>query len=83
MIPGTEPISTRELLSRLTPRFFTPINLRLADFAGVDKRSHACLSQAVAVLIHAVAQRRGFDAVLTAIFFVVRHAGLLQRFAIS
>jgi hypothetical protein len=36
----------------------------------------------VAILIHARAERRGFNTILAAKLFVVSHAGLLQSFAI-
>jgi hypothetical protein len=65
------------------PRFLTPIDLRLTDFARIDKRSDAGLCQAVPVFIHTSPQRRSFDAVLAAILLLVSHARLLDRFAIS
>jgi hypothetical protein len=64
-------------------RLLAAIDFRLTDFAGVDKRSHACLGKAMAILIHASAQCRGLNAILAAILLVVSRAGLLQCFAIS
>ena len=54
--PALRPLTPRSRLSpwtlvspgrvpspELTPRLFTPIDLCLTDFAGVDKRPHTCL----------------------------------------